>query len=322
MRRCHTSYRADHVDSRRVVKIVKPIFNRENTRTISFAYGRVSSRIGSSGLSRQEQSIEIQDAAFREYIHEAHIPPDSLPPENIFLERHTGAFEFGDIRKRAEGRKLWNAIAETRRDNRDAKIDLLITKIDRIGRGWLDTQIMLRDLREQLKIHLHVINLGGKSFDCDSFIGQKILADLAWMAEMEVRNTQSRILEAVDAKRARGELLNGCAPYGWDAIPTGEVRVNKGGKPVVIYQLEPNEGEQKWILQMLRLRNVGYGYRAIASYLNQRKVPTKRGVVEIKLRGEVMQTCGKWKFGSVAKVMNNKTTQRWLGHLSEPSPVA
>jgi DNA invertase Pin-like site-specific DNA recombinase len=253
---------------------------------------------------------------------EAHILPESLPPENVFLERHTGAFEFGDIRKRPEGRKLWDAIAATRKYHPDAKINLLITKIDRIGRGWLDTQIMLRDLREQLKIHLHVINLGGKSFDCDSFIGQKILADLAWMAEMEVRNTQSRILEAVDAKRSRGELLNGCAPYGWNAVPTGEVRVNKGGKPVTIYRLEPNEGEQQWILQMLRLRYAGYGYRAIASYLNQRKVPTKRGVVEIKLHGQTLRTCGKWKFGSVAKVLKNKTTQAWLCQLCEPSRAA
>ena len=39
------------------------------------------------------------------------------------------------------------------------------------------------------------------------------------MAEMEVRNTQSRILEAVEARRDRGELLNGCAPYGWNAVP-------------------------------------------------------------------------------------------------------
>jgi DNA invertase Pin-like site-specific DNA recombinase len=297
-------------------------------RVITFAYGRVSSRIGSSGLSRQEQSIEIQDAAFREYIREAQIPPESLPPENIFLERHTGAFEFGDVRKRPEGRRLWDSIAATRKENQDAKINLLVTKIDRIGRGWLDTQIMLRDLREQLKVHLHVINLGGKSFDCDSFIGQKILADLAWMAEMEVRNTQSRILEAVDAKRARGELLNGCAPYGWDAVPTGEVRVNKGGKPVVIYQLEPNEEEQKWILKMLELRRAGWGYRRIATWLNSpnggrtARCPTKRGVVSIRLHGQTIQTCGKWNFGSVAKVLNNKTTQSWLCQQCEPSPAA
>jgi DNA invertase Pin-like site-specific DNA recombinase len=291
---------------------VKLTFKGETTRTISFAYGRVSSKAsGTNGASRQEQSIEIQDTAFREYIRDAHIPPESLPPENVYLERHTGAFEFGDIRKRPEGRKLWEAMVSVRHHHPDAEINLLITKIDRIGRGWLDTQIMLRDLREQLKIHLHVINLGGKSFDCDGFIGQKILADLAWMAEMEVRNTQSRILEAVDAKRSRGELLNGCAPYGWNAVPTGEIRVNKGGKPVTICRLEPNLEEQQWILKMLELRNAGWGYRRIATWLNRQMVPTKRGVVEIQLRGQIMETCGKWKFGSVAKVLNNKTTQRW-----------
>jgi DNA invertase Pin-like site-specific DNA recombinase len=284
---------------------------------ISFAYGRVSSRANlETGASRQEQSIEIQDAQFHEYIRHAQIPPESFGQDfgHIFLERHSGFQKKGDIRKRPEGRRLWDALVAARQLNPDALINLIFTKVDRIGRGWLDTMILLRDLRE-IKVRLHILMLGGQSFDCESSVGQKIVSDLAWIAEMEVNNTRGRILESFNAKRANDELLGDNVrntPYGWNAVPTGETRVNKGGKPVVIYRLEPNEQEQKWILHMQSLRTAGWGWRAIATELNRLRVPTKRGIVSMKFNGKTIQTCGKWKFGGVEKVLSNKTTTQWL----------
>ncbi len=284
----------------------------------SFAYGRVSSS-ATGGVSRQEHSIEIQDAAFRDYIQQVQIPADSfgLDFERIFLERHTGAFDFSDIRKRPQGLRLWTEIEATRKKHPRAEIHLLLTKLDRVGRGWLDTQIMLRDLRN-LRVRLHIINLGGKSFDCESLMGQKILADLAWLSEMEVRNTQERILDAMRNKRRNGELLGSCPPYGWDAVPTGEVTA----KGVKVRRLEDNPDEQKWILHMAYRRyHCDWSYPGIAKELNAHGVPTKRGKGEVmKLRvgkgrehkSEIGFTSGKWQCGNVAKVLNNATVRAWL----------
>jgi DNA invertase Pin-like site-specific DNA recombinase len=297
-----------------------PTPNACGAATISFAYGRVSSRAnGGSGVSRQEQSIEIQDGQFQDYIRATRIPPESFGVDaggaanfqNIFLERHSGFNKKGDIRKRPEGARLWAAILQSRELHPTAAINLIFTRVDRIGRDWLETMILMRDLRD-IRVRMHILMLGGQSFDCESPTGQLTVSILAWQAQNEVKNTQSRIQEGINHKRDNDELLNGCAPYGWDAVPTGEVRVNKGGKPVTIYRLVPNEREQKWILHMLALRNGGWGYRAIATDLNRRGVPTKRGIVPMTLRGVEMKTSGKWRFGGVAKVLNNKTTQAWL----------
>jgi len=297
---------------------------------ISFAYGRVSSRAnGGTGASRQEQSIEIQDGQFQDYIRTTRIPPESFGNnfENVFLERHSGFAKKGDIRKRPEGARLWSAILAARELYPDAAINLIFTRVDRIGRDWLETMILMRDLR-QIRVRMHILMLGGQSFDCESPTGQLTVSILAWQAQNEVKNTQSRILEGINHKREHDELLNGCAPYGWDAVPTGEVRINKGGKPVVIHRLVANEREQKWILHMVVLRNgnqgrgSAWGYRAIATDLNKRGVPTKRGIVLMKLRGVEMKTSGQWRFGGVAKVLNNKTTQAWLAQLAQTNLVA
>jgi len=271
---------------------------------ISFAYGRVSSRPRADGKSRQEQSIEIQDGQFQDYIRSSRIPLESFgpadergKPANIFLERHSGFAKKGDIRKRPAGAKLWAALTAAREQFPDAQLNLIFTKVDRIGRDQLEIMILHRDLRE-LRVRMHIILQGGEAFDCDSLAGRLIISVLGWAAETEVANTQNRILEGIAHKRAHHELLNGIPPYGWDAEPTGEIRRNKGGKDVVIKRLVANRSEQKWILHMKRLRDGGWGYRRIATDMNKRGVRAKMG--------------GMWKFGTVAKVLNNKTTTAWL----------
>jgi DNA invertase Pin-like site-specific DNA recombinase len=282
----------------------------------SFAYGRVSS-CAKNGVSRQEHSIEIQDSVFRDYIQHAQIPAESfgLDFERIYLERHTGAFDFSDIRNRPEGLKLWNAIMAVRGSYPKAEIHLLLTKLDRVGRGWLDTQIMLRDLRT-MRVRLHIINLGGKSFDCESLMGQKILADLAWLSEMEVMGIKERITDAMRNKRRNGELLGSCPPFGWNALETGEITA----KGVRVRRLADNPEEQKWILHMAHRRyECNWSYPQIAKELNERGVSTKRGKGEVMRlrvgkngRSETRFTSGKWQCGNVAKVLSNATVRTWL----------
>ncbi|HWY30599.1 MAG TPA: recombinase family protein [Candidatus Acidoferrum sp.] len=256
----------------------------------AFAYGRVSSSAGADGLSRQEQSIEVQDATFRAYLTEIKIPLDCV---QFFSERGSGAFKKSDIRKRREGAKLWAAIVECRQQFPNADLHLLLTKVDRVGRGWLATQIMFSELR-QMGVKMHIIGLGGRSFDCDSLMGQKMLSDLAFYSELEVTTTRDRIKETINFKFGKRQVC-GQEPYGWTSRETGEVTA----KGVRIRELVDHPEQQKWILHMAGLRRRGETSYAIAKDLNARKIPTKKGT-------------GNWKPSKIEKILNSKTVQNFL----------
>lgn len=279
-----------------------------------FAYGRVSSESGTStsGASRQEQSIEIQDRQFQDYIRSKDIPAEAFGDEfeNFFLERHTGAFKFGDIRVRPEGARLWQALRQTREQHPHAPIHLIFSKVDRFSRGWLEGQIMLRDLRN-MKVKLHILALGGDNFDCESDMGQKMVSDMLWFAEMEVKAIRLRIRENKNEWRGKGYHLGGLGgePYGWTLEDTGLI----SGRGKKMYRLIDHPEEQQWILRMAQLREAGWSYHAIANELNRLQVPTKRGAgAVIKYNGEARFSSGRWQSGNVAKVLNNKTVCAWL----------
>jgi DNA invertase Pin-like site-specific DNA recombinase len=279
-----------------------------------FAYGRVSS-VGSGvdGQSRQEQSIEVQDATFREYLGQINLSADSI---RFFQERGSGAFRKQDVRKRREGAKMWNAIVQCRQVHPDADIHLLLTKVDRIGRGFLATQIMFHELRE-MRVRIHIINLGGKSFDCESLMGQKLLADLAFYSELEVHNTRERIQGTINFKFERSQLC-GETPFGFTTRETGEVT----GKGVKIRELVDNPDEQKWILHMAALKAAGHTTYRIAQDLNSRRVDTKKaGSIQRVHTGiddsgvpttETKIVRNKWTPSKVEKILGSKTTTKWL----------
>lgn len=205
-----------------------------------FAYGRVSSA-ASAGVSRQEQSIEVQDSVFREYLDQIKMPMECV---QFFAERGSGAFKKSDVRKRREGAKMWTAIVACRQQHPNADIHFFLTKVDRVGRGWLATQIMFAELR-QMRIKMHIIGLGGRSFDCDSLMGQKMVSDLAFYSELEVTTTRDRIQTTIDYKFQRRQLCGQCA-FGFTTRETGEVT----GKGVKVRELVDEPDEQKWILHM------------------------------------------------------------------------
>ena len=191
----------------------------------------------------------------------------------------------------------------------------VVTNQDRVGRDMLDIVATIRTLW-QMGVTPHFAGEGGPLIRTDE--NEFILGVKASAAQYARDRIRSNITMKFDAKRARNEVLNGCAPYGWNLKRTE--RTSKSGKP--IFELEPNLEEQSWILKMAQLRVGGYGYRAIATWLNNNSVPTKRGVVQIQLRGQTMETCGRWKFGGVAKVLSNKTTRAWLASLAPVQAAA
>ena len=275
--------------------------------TLGFAYGRVSSA-ASAGVSRQEQSIEVQDALFREYLAQIHLPPESV---RFYAERGSGAFKKQDIRRRREGAKMWTEMVAARQQYPDAELHFFLTKVDRVGRGWLATQIMFAELR-QMRVRMHIIGLGGRSFDCDSLMGQKMLSDLAFYSELEVTTTRERIQTTIDFKRERHQLC-GETPFGFTTRETGEVT----GKGVRIRELVDHPEEQKWILHMAGLRQRGETTYAIAKDLNARGIPTKKSGTIQRVRtpnggSSVTLVRNHWTPGKVEKILRSKTAQAWL----------
>jgi len=285
----------------------------------AFAYGRVSSKGGSgrNERSRQEESLEIQDKTVHDYIAGAGIPESAFGDnfERIYLERHTGAFDFGDLRTRPKGALLWAALEKVRHDHPTAKIHLIISKPDRFTRNRLDGEIALRDLR-RLGVRVHFVSLGGQSFDADSPAGQLIVSILLWAAEHEVSSIKGRILDNKASWREKNYFLGGShAPYGRDLQPAldPEGRQLRSDRDKPLFHLVQNVTEEKWLRHMWALRCGGCGYHTIAKRLNAQGVPTKTG--------------GRWNCGQIYNLVGthadgtiiNLTARQILACLPEPA---
>src|SRR5579859_5845729 len=248
-------------------------------------YGRVST---------EQQTTSTQEARCKEYLQYKHL---ELAAE-YYDDDISGSVAIWD---RPKGRDL-----RARLKCADIK-HLVVAKLDRLGRKATDL-LKTVELLDSMGIVLHIVDLGGDSLSTQGAAGRLMFTVLAGMAEYERELIRDRITNHLCAKRSRGELC-GTVPYGWNAVPTGEVTA----KGVPIHRLEDNPQQQKWILFMHRLRKTGWGYHRIAKDLNARGVPTKRGKGElIRFKGRTRFNSGLWQAGNVAGVLKNKTVLAWL----------
>jgi DNA invertase Pin-like site-specific DNA recombinase len=253
-------------------------------------YGRVST---------DHQTTTTQEARCKEY---------------LAFKRLVLAAEFYDddvsgsvaIWERPKGREL-----RLRLKNGDIK-HLVVAKLDRLGRKATDL-LKTVELLDSMGVVLHIVDLGGDSLSTQGAAGRLMFTVLAGMAEYERELIRDRIQKHFINKRLKSELC-GTVPYGWNAVPTGEITP----KGVRIHRLEDNPHEQQWISYMVRLRKAGWGYHSIAKDLNARGVPTKVGKGElIRFKGQTRFNSGRWQAGNVAGVLNNKTVVAWLESLQQ-----
>ena len=83
-------------------------------------------------------------------------------------------------------------------------------------------------------------------------------------AELERALIQERTRSAMSMKRSRGERISGYAPFGWD--------IGSGGS------LIENCRERRIIARMRQLRTEGMSIRGIATRLDRKGIPSKRGL--------------------------------------------
>ncbi len=210
---------------------------------------------------------------------------------------------------RPKGCEILRRIQAFTRDHPGAIINLIIPKIDRLGRSASDVIATVEDLHRIPQFSLHILNLGGMTLNTRSPWGMFMIQIFAALAQIEVSITRERIRTTLEHKRRKSELT-GTVPYGWDAIETGQV-TSKGTR---IRKVVDNPQQQSWILHMHRLRVAGWSYGAIAKDLNQRQIPTKNGAGKTIAagHGKTVISSGLWQCGNVAKVLNNSTVTQWL----------
>jgi putative DNA-invertase from lambdoid prophage Rac len=265
---------------------------------LAAAYGRVST-------DKQEQSSAAQSDKLVTYANSQNFVLD----ENaLFLDDDvSGGIPFAE---REKGALLLAGFESGRFQH------LIVPTIDRLGRNALDVQNTIERIH-QLGGTVHILDLGGSNFNTRQPVSGLIIAVLAWAAQMELVRIRERVSSGLARKRDHAELC-GSVSYGWNAVPTGEIRTNKGGKEIHIKTVVDNPDEQKWILHMKLLRDTGAVWNAIARDLNARKVPTKRSGETLSLRSTLnsqpstRRTSGVWQGAQVKKILSSKTVTAWL----------
>lgn len=219
---------------------------------------------------------------------------------------------------RAGGRDLLEFIRRNQAGSRPVT-DLIVTKLDRIGRRAKHVLTIIEDLTK-LGVTVHFTDFGGDSISTAGAVGKLIITILAACAEFELTIIQDRTIEVLQHKLAAG-YCTGTIPYGWDAIETDEVNT-KTGKP--LKKLVTNEAEQAVIAEMRMMRDAKHSFSDIARLLNERGIRTKNAGAVIKKRrfttdadgkrvavkGEAglysVPTTGEWTHAAVQSVLENK----------------
>ncbi|MCC6795603.1 MAG: recombinase family protein [Candidatus Hydrogenedentes bacterium] len=144
-------------------------------------------------------------------------------------------------------------------------------KLDRMFRDAGDCLTKTKEW-EKSGIACHMLDIG---VDTTTAQGRFFLTIVAGFAEMERRVIADRTKNAMEHKKKHKQVYS--APvYGFDSVDGA---------------LQPNEGENRTVRLIQRLKVQGKGYRAIANHLNEKGIKSKTG--------------GVWHFSAVRNVLSN-----------------
>jgi DNA invertase Pin-like site-specific DNA recombinase len=135
---------------------------------------------------------------------------------------------------------------------------LLVAKRDRLGRSVLNVAMLERLVERK---GARIVSAAGEGSDDDGPTSKLMRQIIDAFAEYERAIIRSRTKAALQAKKARGEVV-GRVPYGWQAEGQRLVR---------------HDGEQEVLRLLWHLRGRGYTLQGIADTLNARGVRTRRG---------------------------------------------
>lgn len=134
---------------------------------------------------------------------------------------------------------------------------VIVARLDRLGRDAAET---LNYLRQFAKGSLGLVSVADR-IDLSTPQGRAMAQMSAVFAELERALIAQRTSDALGELRSRGQVY-GAIPFGWSRAGDRLVR---------------DEGEQRVLVRIKRLRTRGFSYDRIARSLNGSDIPAKRG---------------------------------------------
>jgi DNA invertase Pin-like site-specific DNA recombinase len=226
-----------------------------------YTYSRTSTHLQDSSSEQQEQLLS-QFCQRKGYIEIVNLIDTDVSGGKLILERPAGS-KLSQIRKG----------------------DVIIcAKHDRMFRSLKDAVNTISDWFE-LGVSIYFLNLGETPIDMKTPHTKFMLYMMMATAELEKDTISERTVKNLKFRKENGKTYSS-APYGYDNI--GERGSN--GK-IIEGKLIPNEAEQKIISYIKELKIFGMSLGAIATELNSRSTPSKKG--------------GRWTAKTVRDVLKN-----------------
>jgi DNA invertase Pin-like site-specific DNA recombinase len=161
---------------------------------------------------------------------------------------------------------------------REIKFDVIVAvKLDRLFRDASDCLLITKEWDKQNRA-LHLIDMGGNSFDTSSAMGRMFITMTAGFAEMERAMISDRVSAALQYMRKHSKRVGGI-PYGYnlseDMSSVSKSSVKEGNpRPNVLIE----NPEELYVLNVIvKLRERGESLRAIGTILESKGIKPKRG---------------------------------------------
>jgi DNA invertase Pin-like site-specific DNA recombinase len=138
------------------------------------------------------------------------------------------------------------------------------SKLDRIFRSASDA-LQTVDSWKKCGVDLILVDAGSEPVSSNG-ASKLFFSILASVAEFERGRIRERMLEGKAGKKARGGAIGGNAPYGFRKVGEGRAAM-----------LEADEGEQRDIAFIRKLRADGLRYREVIALLNYRGMTLHSG---------------------------------------------
>ncbi|MCH9045094.1 MAG: recombinase family protein [SAR324 cluster bacterium] len=151
--------------------------------------------------------------------------------------------------------KLLQIIAESDKRNFDV---LVIARLDRLTRNIRQLNTLISQMCMKNGVELISIDEG---LDTRNQCGELALKIIDIITKWDTKRISDRTREIIARKRAKGERV-GHAPFGYTYSNKKLIAV---------------DSELKTVALIREQRDNGYSYHKIAKYLNERKIPSKRG---------------------------------------------
>lgn len=172
-------------------------------------------------------------------------------------------------------RPAYTAMMEFLQANKENVQGFMVWKMDRAHRNQLN---LLKFIKVELaEMNIDFISIT-ESFDTSTAVGRMMLGILSTFGEFERETINERTRGGRTAKARENKFAGGQVPYGYTLV-NGQVEIEK---------------EQALIVkEVFQLYLEGKSYNRIATMLDKRQVPTKKG--------------GKWQAQHIKQMVNNES---------------